>query len=151
MMAGGVSVHVATRDARLRPSVMRAMGSRVDVAAGTVTVYLARRQSRELIADLESNGHVAVMFSAPSTMRTVQLKAGRAELRAATEDDRPVLEQYLRAMEREIAAVGYPAPLVRAMFAWRLDDLVALTVTPEQVFEQTPGPKAGSVIAGGGA
>jgi hypothetical protein len=149
MMAGGVSVHVASRDARLRPSVMRAMGSEVDAAAGTVTLYLARSQSRQLLADIEASGQVAVMFSSPSTHRTVQLKAARADVRAATEADRPALARYLEAMEREIAAVGYPARVVRAMFACRIDDMVAVTIAPEQAFEQTPGAKAGSVIAGG--
>jgi hypothetical protein len=65
MMVRGVSVNVASRDERMRPSTMR----------------------------------------------------------AAAEDDRPVLERYLASMEH------------------------AVTFAPAQVFEQTPGPKAGQLMA----
>lgn len=147
-MAAGASVLVASRDERLRPSVMRAMGSRVDAASGEVTVFLSRRQSADLLSDIARSGQVAAMFSQPSTHLSVQLKASRASVRPAAESDRPALDAYLAAMEREIGAVGYPPTLVRAMLAYDLSDLVALSFTPEQAFEQTPGPRAGSVIAG---
>jgi hypothetical protein len=51
-------------------------------------------------------------------------------------------------MEEEIERVGYPPRLTRAMLACRLDDLVAITFAPAQVFEQTPGPQAGKLMAG---
>ena len=149
MMSQGVSVLVASRDERLRPSVMRAVGSAVDAASGTVTVYLARSQAGELLRDIERSGPVAAMFSQPSTHTSVQLKASRASLRAATQVERAELDSYAAAMEREIEIVGYPRPVTRAMLAHRLEDVVAVTFEPEQVFEQTPGPKAGSLVAGG--
>jgi hypothetical protein len=147
MIARGVSVNVASRDERLRPSAMRAMGSSVDVAAGTVTVYLARRQAAQLLRDIEATGRIAAIVSEPATHVTVQLKASSASLRPAAEADRPALERYLLSMEHEIRLVGHPETVTRAMLAWRLDDLVAVTFAPEQVFEQTPGPKAGQLVA----
>jgi hypothetical protein len=148
MMMRGVSVNVASRDERLRPSTMRAMGSAIDAAAGTVTVYLARSQSQQLLRDIETTGRIAVMFSEPATHRTVQLKASSATCRAATEDDASILAAYLASMEHEVQRVGFPPPVTRAMLAHRPDDLVAVTFAPEQVFEQTPGPKAGKLVAG---
>jgi hypothetical protein len=152
MMLRGVSVNVASRGERLLPSTMRAMGSAVNVAAGTVTVYLARRQSQQLLRDIETSGRIAVMFSEPATHRTVQLKASAATCRAATDKDAPVLAAYLASMEREVQRVGYSprvTRVTRAMLAHRTDDLVAVTFAPEQVFEQTPGPKAGKLVAQG--
>ena len=149
MMAAGVSVIVGSRDAGLRPSVMRAVGSRVADDGREVTVYLARRQSRQLIQDIAATGHIAVVFSQPSTHRTLQLKASRAEMRDATPDDAPLLAAYLAAMEREIAHVGIPPELTRAMLAHRLDDVVAVRFAPEQAFDQTPGPRAGATLEGG--
>lgn len=147
MMVRGVSVNVASRDERLRPSTMRAMGSRIDVASGTVTVYLARSQSQQLLRDIEASGRIAVMFSEPATHRTVQLKGGAASLRDATENDAPVLAAYVASMEHEIQRVGYAPRLTRAMLAYRIEDLVAVSFAPEQVFEQTPGPRAGKLVA----
>jgi hypothetical protein len=147
MMARGVSVIVASHDAALRPNLMRAVGSRIE-EDGTITVYLARRQSRQVVQDLAATGHIAVVFSEPSTHRSLQLKATRVEMRSAGAQDTPVLERYREAMEREIQQVGFAPPLTRAMLAHRLDDLVAVRFTPEQAFDQTPGPRAGTPLGG---
>ena len=148
MMARGVSVIVGSRDAALRPSIMRAVGSRVEADGQDVTVYLARRQSRQLVQDLAATGQIAVVFSEPSTHRSVQLKASRVEMRNAGEADAPVLAAYLRSMEHEIQQVGFGPPVTRAMLAHRLEDVVAVRFTPEQAFEQTPGPRAGAALGG---
>jgi hypothetical protein len=147
MMARGVSVIVASHDAALRPNLMRAVGSRIE-GDGAITVYLARRQSRQVVQDLAATGHIAVVFSEPSTHRSVQLEATRVEMRSAEAQDTPVLERYRQAMEREIQQVGFAPPLTRAMLAHRLDDLVAVRFTPEQAFDQTPGPRAGTPLGG---
>jgi len=146
MMVRGVSVIVASRDATLRPNLMRAVGSRVEEDGRTITVYLSRRQSRQLVQDLAATGHIAVVFSEPSTHRTVQLKASRLDMRNADPQDIPVLERYREAMELEIQQVGFAPPLTRAMLAHRLEDVVAVRFTPEQAFDQTPGPRAGTPL-----
>lgn len=149
MMSRGVSVLVASRDAQLRPSVMRAVGSRVGDGGRDITVYLARRQSRQLLQDIAANGHLAAVFSEPFSHRAVQVKASRAEIRPATEADAPVLAAYLASMEREIERVGFAPPLTRAMLAHQLHDVVAVRFTPEQAFDQTPGPRAGAALGSG--
>lgn len=146
MMERGVSVIVGSHDAALRPSVMRAVGSRVADGGRDITVYLSRPQSRQLIQDLAATGRIAVVFSEPSTHRTVQLKASRVEMRNAGEDDVPVLAAYLASMEHEIRQVGFPPEITRAMFAHQLDQVVAVRFTPEQAFDQTPGPRAGAAL-----
>jgi hypothetical protein len=148
MMARGVSVIVAARDHSLRPSLMRAVGSRIEASGQEITVFLARRQARQVIQDIAATGHVAVVFSEPATHRTVQVKSSQARMRNAGPDDQPVLESYLRSMEHEIGRIGIPAPLTRAMLAHKLEDLVAVSFTPEQAFDQTPGPRAGARLGG---
>jgi hypothetical protein len=150
LMARGVSVIVGSRDLALRPSVMRAVGSDVAPGGSRITVYLSSRQSRQLIQDIAATGHVAAVFSEPATHRTVQVKATRADLRNADASDEPVLARYLASMEHEIQRVGYAPHLTRAMLAHRLEDVVAVSFEPEQAFDQTPGPKAGAVLAGPG-
>lgn len=144
LMRRGISVIVGSRDAALRPSIMRAVGSDVAPDGSRITVYLARSQSRQLLQDIASSGHVTAVFSEPATHRTVQLKAASADIRAARQSDRPVLARYLASMEHEIGRVGYSVAMTRAMLAHRLEDTVAVSFTPDQAFEQTPGPRAGS-------
>lgn len=149
MIASGVSVIVGSRDAALRPSLMRAVGSRIDPDSQRITVYLARSQSRQLLQDLAATGQVAVVFSQPSTHRTLQVKASRVDLRPADAEDVPVLAAYLKAMEHEIAQVGFGAPITRAMLAHRHEDVVAVSFLAEQAFDQTPGPRAGATLGSG--
>lgn len=148
MMARGVSVIVGSRDARLRPSIMRAVGSRVDAGGQSITVFLARKQSRQLLQDLAATGQLAVVFSEPSTHRSVQLKASRVDMRAAEAGDVPVLQAYLRSMEHELGQIGFDVSVARAVLAHRLEDVVAVRFVPEQAFEQTPGPRAGAAFGG---
>lgn len=143
LMDRGISVIVGSRDAAMRPSLMRAVGSRL-ADDGSVTVFLSRSQSRQLLQDIAATGHVAVVFSVPASHRTVQLKASRAAIRPADESDGPALARYLASMEHEVGRVGFQAPFIRAFLAHRVDDLVAVTFVPEQAFDQTPGPQAGS-------
>ena len=149
MIEGGVSVIVSGCGSDLTPSVMRAVGSQAQDGGQRFTVYLSRSQSAQLLNDVAHNGRVAVVFSQPSTHRTVQLKARNARLREATEADAPALARYLRGMEDELTRIGFGALYARAMLAHRLDDVVAVEFEPEQAFDQTPGPKAGQPIAPG--
>ncbi len=57
-----------------------------------------------------------------------------------------MLARYLASMEHEIQLVGHAPPLTRAMLAHQLDDVVAISFSPEQAFDQTPGPRAGEVL-----
>ncbi|MCG2595559.1 hypothetical protein LZ009_22505 [Ramlibacter sp. XY19] len=148
MIARGVSVIVAGRDQALRPSLMRAVGSRIDAQGGEITVFLSRPQSRQVIQDIAATGHIAVVFSEPPTHRTVQVKASQARMRNAVAEDQPALASYLLSMEHEIAQVGFPPEATRAMLAHKLEDLVAISFTPEQAFDQTPGPRAGTRLGG---
>lgn len=148
MMRRGVSAIVASRDADLRPSLMRAMGTSVEADGGAVTVYVSRAQSRQLLQDVAANGHIAVVFSEPATHRTVQVKATSATLRSAGPADADVLARYLGAMEHELSLIHIPRPLTRAMLAHRLEDIVAIRFVPEFAFDQTPGPQAGTRLSG---
>ena len=148
MMHRGVSVIASSRDAQGRPSLMRAVGSAISPTGDLVTVFVSRRQSRQLVLDVTASGRVAVVFSSPSSHRTVQVKASRATIRAAQASDQPALARYLASMEVELQLIGFNSTATRAMLAHDLDDLVAISFEPSHAFDQTPGPKAGAALPG---
>ena len=49
MVDRGVSVIVASRNAALRPSIMRGVGSAISADGTQVTVFLRRSESRQLM------------------------------------------------------------------------------------------------------
>lgn len=146
MLRGGASVLVGSRSPDLRPSVVRAVGTDLDAQAGTVRVFLWRPQAAQLLQDIGATGHVAVVFSQPSTHQALQLKTRQADILPASPADRPLLQRYLASMEIEIGAVGFPPEMVRALFAHRHDELAVVRFAPEQAFLQTPGPRAGTQL-----
>lgn len=146
ILHSGVSCIVSSCSPTLQPSLMRAMGTLVQPGEEEITVFLARSQSQQLLQDIADTGRFAVVFSQPSSHRTVQFKARAHRLREARASDRPVLQRYLRAMEGELREVGFTPALAQALLASSLDDLVALSFVPELAFDQTPGPKAGAAM-----
>ncbi len=146
MVERGVSTIVSSCDAALRPSIMRAAGSTISPDGRSITVYLARRQSRQLLQDVAATGHIAVVFSEPFSHRTLQVKACSVHTRSALPSDQPILARYLAAMQEEILRVGFEPPFTTAMLACQLDDVVAISFEPTQAFDQTPGPKAGTAL-----
>ncbi|MFZ2308763.1 MAG: hypothetical protein WAW73_00250 [Rhodoferax sp.] len=143
MVAGGVSTIASSCDATLRPSLMRAVGSTISADGRTITIFLARRQSRQLLQDLAATGRIAVVFSQPSSHRTLQVKTDHVQVRPMEAADRPVLDRYLLAMEEELIAVGVEPPFCRAMLAYAPTDVVAIQFEPTDAFDQTPGTRAG--------
>ena len=150
MIGKGVSAIVGTCDAGLQPSVMRAVAGAVTPDGATITVYLMRQQSRQLLQDIASSGRLAVVFSEPSSHRTVQVKGRDARTRPMDASDGPLLQRYLESMQRELGLIGFAPSFARAMLAHRPRDVVAVSFEPEEAFDQTPGPRAGSALAGPG-
>lgn len=150
MIRKGVSCIVSSCDAGLKPSIMRAVGGTITEDGSLVTVFLARRQSRQLLQDIAASGRLAVVFGEPTTNRALQIKGSGASTRAAQPTDVPLLLSYLASMENEMSTIGYTRELARTMLAHQVEDVVAVSFEPEQAFDQTPGPKAGTALASGG-
>ena len=145
-LAGRRSIIVASRNAANRPSLMRAVGMRLSARRDEVSVLLARSQSTQLLADLAASGSVAVVFSEPSTHRTLQLKGVNARIEAPTEADLAVIAPYADNLAAELTSVGIEERLARAMIAIDAADAVAVRFTPTEIYDQTPGPKAGAAL-----
>ena len=77
-MQGGVSISAASCGARPFPSVCRALACSVSEDRRLLTVVVARSCAQELLDDVGHSGRIAVVFSQPSTHRTIQVKGDHA-------------------------------------------------------------------------
>jgi hypothetical protein len=142
LLARRVSIIVGTRDAALRPHLMRAVGARLSDDRRRVTVLLPQAGSADVLADLRANGRIAVVFSEPSSHQTLQVKGDDANVTACGPDDRALAARTLEGFVGEIATLGF-APEVAHTILGHDDDIVAVHFTIAEAFEQTPGPAAG--------
>lgn len=140
-LESGVSLVVGTRDRDLAPEAALAAGLRVGPDRRAVTVFLPEEPAARTIENLRANGDVAVTASRPADYRTVQLKGRLLRIARLPEHERPTLIACRDALVRQLAAVGWAPELTGRLAVW---PCLAADVEIVAVFDQTPGPRAGS-------
>jgi hypothetical protein len=145
-LQGAVSMHVASCAPGRAPGLARAMGCRLSGDRRTVTMLVFASQSASMLEDFRANGRIAVVFSKPSTHRTVQLKGRDARTGPAEPDDSRLVGRYRQGFVEELGHLGYDTSLPRTLLTGTQDDLVAVSFTPAEAFVQTPGPGAGAAL-----
>ena len=143
---GGVSIIAAGRDGMNETTVSRAMGCRVSADRRHVTVFLSAARSGALLSDIRANGIIAVVFSQPTSHRTIQLKGTDAAVVSLQDDDPHIWAAYREQFAAEVRPLGFSDAFVRVTFKAPSGDVVAVTFTPSAAFLQTPGPKAGTPL-----
>jgi hypothetical protein len=145
ILAGHDAIAVGTRDAALRPACSLAVGVAFP-ETGVATVYLPEATAAETLAHLEANATIAVVFEEISTHHTIQVKGRVTGIRPAREEERAVVERSIAGFFAQVEAFGGPPTVVRKKRRWPCR---AVTFTILDVFEQTPGPKAGTPFDAG--
>lgn len=139
----GVMVSVASRDASHVASLSRALGCRVAPDRRRVTAFLPASQCEALLRDLRESGTIAVVFTQPSTHRTIQLKGTDATVGPLEPGSTALIDANTDALVKDVAPLGYTEIFVRTLLGYEPEDLVEVTFTPTSAFAQTPGPQAG--------
>jgi hypothetical protein len=146
-LESGVSVLVGTRDSRLSPEITRAWGPCVSEDRQSVSLCVPLATSRKTFENLGENGQIAVSFSLPTNYKTIQLKGRCIETTEPNAADLRAVERHREAFCSLNEGIGVPRRLLDSFWGRELDAspvLVAIRFRPEEVFDQTPGPKAGS-------
>lgn len=141
-----LSVNVATSDHNGRPLVARAVAARVTPDGERLTVLIDGRANAALVAAVADTGRLAVVFTEPSTHRSIQIKDDKAAVAAPAVEESALPGPYIDGFVAELAGLGFTEAFVRAVMDFDPADLVALHLAPADVFDQTPGPKAGERI-----
>lgn len=145
-MTGAVSISVGSRDADHLPNLTRAFGCRVSADRRRVTVFVSTAQSRDVLADLRTNGAVAAVFTQPATHRTVQFKGRDAAVEPLADGDLARIERYREAFVAHLVPLGFSDLAIRMLVDCPAHELAAIAFTPCAAFSQTPGPHAGTPL-----
>lgn len=147
-LQGPLSMNVGAVGRDGWPCVSRAQGVIVARDRRTLTLLLSAARGRAVLEALDAGSAITLVASRPATHATLQLKAAGATRVATSAAHRTASARCVTAFSDELETLGY-GKSVRAALAAILptDDLVALRFAPEIVFDQTPGPDAGRVLA----
>jgi hypothetical protein len=142
-----VSINVASRNLDYRPAVARAAGCRIDEDRTHLTVYVDQSSNRQLLENLRANGCLAVVFSRPSSHRTIQFKGNDATLEKVNEADLQQIRDYLETFRQELRDIGFPEPFYQAILPPAAHSYVGIRFSAERAYSQTPGPDAGKKLS----
>ncbi|MGE0359403.1 MAG: pyridoxamine 5'-phosphate oxidase family protein [Vicinamibacterales bacterium] len=140
----GVAINIGTRNARLAPSACYVGAALVDPDRKHLTVFVPEVGAGRVLADLQANGQAAVVFARPEDDRACQVKGTFVSARPATDAESPIVHEQYAGFLRQLEIIGMPGESTRSWIVW---PAVAVRLRVTAVFDQTPGPKAGAVIA----
>lgn len=141
------SMSVAARDARNRPVVGRALGCRVSADRSKITVFLSAGRAAQLLECLRQNGQIALAITRPSTHETLQFKGTVGDILPPSAEDSREITAYRESLVQELATLGYRPDFTHELLSGS-EDAVAVVFAPAVIFDQTPGPKAGTRLGG---
>ena len=139
----GLGIHIGTRNERLEPNGARAIAVSVDDDGRHLVVYVADVAAERLLPDLASNGQAAVSFGRPIDDRACQVKGELVSVRPAEPPERDMIRAQFDAFLANLELIGIPRAAAANWITW---PAVAIRLKTTAVFEQTPGPAAGTPV-----
>jgi hypothetical protein len=139
----GMAIFFATRNAKLQPHTGTGLGALFDATNQVLTLFLNQAEAQTNLTDMAANGHIVVTLSSPVSARTVQMKGFLRNTRPLASDDAEILKNKYQKFTAELEAVGHTKYCVENLCL--VPDL-AITVQVTEIYDQTPGLKAGAKI-----
>jgi hypothetical protein len=139
----GMSLIVGTVDHNNMPSCSRAVALSSSDDVATVTVYVPVATSQDTVRNVAMTRRMAVAATHVIDHCSIQLKGTTGDVRLAREDEAAFVRRQFEAFADSLDSIGIPKRVVLNAACW---PAFAIDMRVEQVFEQTPGPRAGNRV-----
>ena len=144
LLESGCATFVGTVDADGNPAGAHAIGVQV-VDEGAQLRVILNAEEHQVLDNLQSTAVVALGATDVPTLRSVQVKGRTVLVEPVTAADRIRTDAYLAIYFATINETdGTPVELLRRLVP---RSFVALVMTVEELFDQTPGPQAGASLS----
>jgi hypothetical protein len=140
----GLAAHIGTRTDSLEPNGARVTAVRVEPDGAHIVAYIPTVAGLNVLADLESNGQAAVTITRPVDDRSCQVKGVMVSSWAATDDERAFALRQWDGFLAQLGLVGLPPIVATNWNAW---PCMAVRIRVTSLFDQTPGPVAGTPLS----
>ena len=147
VLQGPAWIQIGTRDAALRPAHTVAVGGVVHDDRRTVTVFVPAARAERVLRNLKENGRLALGIALASH-EAYQLKGTYVSSRPTDDADRARQERHRAAWLAAALEAGFPEAIARPItLGAAYTPGVAIAFSTEEVFLQTPGPGAGTLLS----
>lgn len=92
-------------------------------------------------------GSIALVMCDPLSHKTWQVKGDSITRVPLETEDFDLIARHIEAFAKIIAPLGFPPVYTQALYQFEPEDVVALRFVARALYDQTPGPNAGQVIA----
>jgi hypothetical protein len=140
---GGTSVLVGSADSNAIPACCRGIAVSTDASLARAIVYVPVATSRDVIANAATTKKLALMITRVVEHVGVQLKGTVEAIRVAGDDEAPFVRRRLSEFADVLDDIGLPRRIFRSVNHW---PAFAVELKIDEVFDQTPGPRAGASI-----
>ena len=140
---GGTSVLVGSADTNAVPACCRGIAVSTDATLTRAVVYVPVATSRDVVANAATTRKLAVMITRVVEHVGVQLKGTVEAIRMAGDDEAPFVRRRLNQFADVLDGIGLPRRIFRSVSHW---PAFAVELKVDEVFDQTPGPRAGASI-----
>lgn len=134
---------VGTVDAKGVPACCRAVAVVSNDDLATITVFVPMATSRDVIANVASTKRIAVTATYPPTNCSTQVKGITTGVRLATDGEEALIRDRVDGFADVLQEIGIPRRITRSINHW---PAFAIEMKVDEMFDQTPGPKAGNVL-----
>jgi len=135
-----VSVVVGSVDSSGEPSTCRALALASTDDFQTLTVYVPVATSKDTIANVATTRKLTVVATHPIDHLSVQFKGTAGTARLAREDEAQIVRKGFDGFAELLNTIGIPPRVTNAVTRW---PAFAIEMRVSDIFDQTPGPKAG--------
>jgi hypothetical protein len=139
----GMSLYAGTVSSDGVPAGCRAVALTTNRDLTAVTVYLPIATSQEMLTNIAATKRLAIVATYPPDHFAIQLKGTTTAVRLAADEESEFVHARLDSFADVLHGIGIPRRLTRSMSCW---PAFAFELKVDEVFEQTPGPKAGTAI-----
>jgi hypothetical protein len=141
----GQALSFGTTSIDLQPKVGRFFAIKSNEDKSSISFFVNKEMLEPHKKNLENTGKTAVNVTYPPTHISYQFKGKFLNLHEANGDEMEFVKKSFQAF-CEMLAPFYGEESSKFMMEYSKGDFIVVTMSVEQIFDQTPGPGAGKMI-----
>lgn len=141
----GLPMSFGTRDAGLQTSVSHAFALKLSDNKKDIRFIVPKIAAGNHLNNLQQNGRVAFTIGHPVTHVCYQLKGKYVSYTDCTTEDMNLLGKNFAAFTDSMAGI-FGEHVREILGKLNFGEFLSITFSPEEIFDQTPGPGAGKKL-----
>jgi hypothetical protein len=141
-LGSGIAVQIGTASDAGKPQIANAWGPRLN-PDGTMSVFVDTAAAGQTLANLAMNGKIAVITAHPISYRSMQFKGRWISAAQPSDEDPALVQRHRELFTSAVTLVGDNPESMRNRW---LPETTRIDFAIEAVFDQTPGPAAGTEL-----